>query len=348
MNGLVIDLKNANILKLGEGKRVLRAYFGYRRLTQKEIEKEYGSPPIFEPFDPMNSFTNDYACYLSFFDCYYPLVFAKMVEHKRKGKDHLEKGQIKEIQDDTEYAVDKNYSHCDKYKYTSIKDVGYYYKEILENKEKYLYKHDQMVDALKALKDKGKTLFLISDSHYEFVEALLNYGYGEFWKQLFDYHLVYAKKTKFFNHIDIPFKEVDFSKESKIGETTEILQKKQMYTRGNAKLLEKNLRDATGSHSEERILFIGDHYSHDVLASRALKNWDSVCVMEELGGLDLGEGFDGRVWGPSHYEETPDGVIQTFWYSEMMKHADKCTKLVDSDDMLEFFYQEDKGKAFKV
>ena len=47
-DGAVWDIVNERIIKLGEGKRVMRAYFGFEETSQEQIKEIYGNPPVFE------------------------------------------------------------------------------------------------------------------------------------------------------------------------------------------------------------------------------------------------------------------------------------------------------------
>ena len=47
LNNAIWDIEHRTILKLGEGKLVVRATKGSRPMTLEEIEEIYGSPPIF-------------------------------------------------------------------------------------------------------------------------------------------------------------------------------------------------------------------------------------------------------------------------------------------------------------
>jgi hypothetical protein len=48
LNGGVWDITNGTILRLAEGKIVSHAVKGYKALTQGEIQKLYGNPPVFK------------------------------------------------------------------------------------------------------------------------------------------------------------------------------------------------------------------------------------------------------------------------------------------------------------
>jgi hypothetical protein len=47
LNNVVWDIERGNILKLGSGKAVLRAYHGTKALDNDEIKLRYGTPPVF-------------------------------------------------------------------------------------------------------------------------------------------------------------------------------------------------------------------------------------------------------------------------------------------------------------
>jgi len=251
----------------------------------------------------------------------------------------LDPEELKQILDDGFYAVGVNYSHSTEEIYHPIIEFGHYYKSVIENIDKVIYKQDRMLKVLKHIKSLGKPLFLVSDSHYEYVGTLMSHAYGKDWLELFDFALLHAKKPSFFNSNTREFKEIDYSKVNKMGAEVQELKKNAMYTEGNAEVLKRNLDLLTKGGG--KILYFGDHYAYDILAAKDLKDWDTVCIIEEMGDLDLGDDYDGRIWGHWQYEETSDGIIPTYWYSEMMKKADKCTALVDSKEMMEFYFQDD-------
>lgn len=44
-----------------------------------------------------------------------------------------------------------------------------------------------MLEILKDLKSRGKILFLLSNSHFEGVDLLMNHAYGKDWRKIFDF-----------------------------------------------------------------------------------------------------------------------------------------------------------------
>jgi len=50
MNGAIFDVDHGLVLKLVEGKEIVRAMKGFRILKQSEIVEIYGNPPIFHTY----------------------------------------------------------------------------------------------------------------------------------------------------------------------------------------------------------------------------------------------------------------------------------------------------------
>jgi HAD superfamily 5'-nucleotidase-like hydrolase len=256
------------------------------------------------------------------------------LEFRSGGKNHIEKKEINRIMKDAAYAIDVNYKRKAG---KSITEVGYFYKAISENKEMYLHKDETMLNALRSLRSQGKTLFLVTDSNYEYVDMLMSFSYGSEWKDIFDFIVIDAKKAHFFGLEEKPFRKLEISNHCRVGSEVRDLDRHAIYTSGSAKYLEKILRNSSVEAKDERILYLGDNCSHDILPVLKLKGWDCVCILEELGKLDLGNEYDGRFWGDWRYEETPKEVVPSFWCGEMMKKANMVTDMVSSQEMLDFY-----------
>lgn len=335
MNGLIIDFKTSYILKLGENKEILRAYFGYDRVSHDDLVAKYGSPPRFEIFDPYECRTAEYVCCLTFYECYIPAILAHMIDYNKKTK-KPEEIDAKAIMKDAMHALVANYAHYNKDIYHPVHTYGNMFPELITNIDKIIYKQDKMKEMLNILKARGKILFICSNSHYEFVNYLMEYAFGKDWLKLFDFVVPKSNKPLFFSSEDMHFHEIDESIQSRIGKPTTHLTQNEMFTDGNAKILEENIKRVTGG-KDGRILFFGDNYSTDVLAAERIAHWDAVCIMEELGDVDFGEGYDESYWGHWQYEDTPNGRIPTFWYSYMSKNVAMCTSLTDSIEMAAFY-----------
>jgi len=335
MNGLVFDFKTGYFFKLGQNKEILRAYYGFSPVPSQELEKKFGNPPIYEKFDPYKTQTKEYLCTLTFFECYLPALFAHMIESKKKSSNTSDIN-IQELLQDIGHALTVKYTHYSGDVHHPTKVYGYYFKEAVENIEKITYKQERMKKILMSLRAKGKILFLASNSHFEYINVLMSYTFGPEWKEIFHFIIPNANKPGFFSAKDRVFKEIDETSNTKFGAEVTKLEPHKMYSDGNAFILEENIRrlanDKTG-----RILFFGDNYSTDALAAETLEDWDSVCIMEELGDVDFGDGYDQSYWGHWQYEDTPKGRVPTFWYDFMSKNVAMCTSLVDSIEMAQFY-----------
>jgi hypothetical protein len=75
LNNVVWDIQRGNLLKLGEGKAVTRAYHGRNLLSSQKVNEIYGSPPIFSALDypttvrSMEKSEDAYWVLLTYFDC---------------------------------------------------------------------------------------------------------------------------------------------------------------------------------------------------------------------------------------------------------------------------------------
>jgi len=338
MNGLVIDIQTGYIFKLGQNNTILRAYYGYDPVSQQDLEEKFGNPPVYSKFDPYKTKTSEYKCCLTFFDCCLSAILAHMIQYKKKV--HQEKElNIRGIVEDADYALHINLYPGDTYysseKYISVSDYGYFWKNLVSNFDKITYKQDKMREILKSLKAQGKIIFLASNGVDEYIRLVMEHCFGKDWMKLIDFVIGDAQKPKFFTQ-NAPFVEIDTNSSSRLGKATNDLHQHGVYARGNAKALEENILKLNGN-KPGRILFFGDNYSTDALAAETIPHWDAVCIMEELGDVDFGEGYDGSYWGHWQYEDTPTGRIPTFWYDYMSKNIAMCASLVNSKEMHRFY-----------
>lgn len=54
-----------------------------------------------------------------------------------------------------------------------------FYKTLLADPGNYMYQQDELVNILKHLKKKGKFLFIVTNSPYEFANFTLSFGLGK-------------------------------------------------------------------------------------------------------------------------------------------------------------------------
>ena len=257
-----------------------------------------------------------------------------MIQYKKQIHQENEL-DVAEIIQDAKFAEHFNYQNCSKNVYHSVQGFGYFFRDLLKDLDKIVPKQQKNKEILQALRKKGKILFLASNSVDEYVSILMEHSFGPDWLELFDFVISSARKPAFFSK-DSEFFEVDLSGIYRRGQAISELRPHEVYIRGNAGTLEENILRLNGDKSG-RILFFGDNYSTDALAAETIDHWDAVCIMEELGDVDFGEGYDESYWGHWQYEETANGRVPTFWYDYMSKNVAVCTSLVNSIEMLEFY-----------
>ena len=168
-NGLVIDVPKGLILKLGENNLILRAFRAFTQLSEEEVEEIYGAPAKYNDVDVYNLRTPTHYIAVSYFESYSPAIYATLLEQKMKTKENIDKTDLIQIAMDMGHAATVNYKHFDTKEYIHIDKYGYVFKALKQNIEKIIYKQTKMLEMLKILKSKGISLFINSNSHYEYV-----------------------------------------------------------------------------------------------------------------------------------------------------------------------------------
>ena len=108
------------------------------------------------------------------------------------------------IMQDAYYAYGRAYVYWD-YKKKILYPMDKYspmFNEILTHPELYIKKRDKVKEYLKKLKEKGKKLFLATDSLCDFSKFVMNYAFGKDWKDLFDLRISSCNKPNFFKCTD--------------------------------------------------------------------------------------------------------------------------------------------------
>jgi hypothetical protein len=90
-NGVIWDIPNGAILKLGENREVLRAICGYETLKPEKIKELYGEPPVFKNLKWPNSNNgmkeeSAYWTLMGFIDCCKIPLICHIVDQIKKGK----------------------------------------------------------------------------------------------------------------------------------------------------------------------------------------------------------------------------------------------------------------------
>ncbi len=259
IRGLLVDIDRGNLLKVDCHKYVKIAYHGHKRLEKDDRHKLYNS----------QSFkASDFLSVDTFFALSEVQLFTEIVTYMDKNPGKLAK-TYREVYQDLRRFIDL--SHAD----DSIKSV------VLANPEKFIFKDKYLTPTLMQLLESGKSLFLLTNSTWEYTSALMEYAYDQpvddfsDWRSFFDYVLVGSGKPGFFTGSQ-PFYEV-MPESGLLKLHTGPLEQTRVYHGGNANLFQK----LTGYRGDE-ILFVGDHIYGDIMRSKDSVNWRTMLILEDL------------------------------------------------------------------
>jgi 5'-nucleotidase len=288
IRGLVVDKRTGNLLKMDTHGRVGRAFFGHRRLTQSEIHASYhdhqlrlGSPSVASA-DTLFSMPEVclYANLLTFFaerlgrgESVAPV--GTKTDAQARGAAYELRGELDtwKLFDDVREGIDR--IHRD----GSLKNI------IMANLHTYFEVDDALPVALHKLRSAGKRLFVLTNSHWRYTQAVMSHLLDDklkeypTWRQYFDAVIVGGRKPKFFTDRD-PFLLVDAQaqNDSTVGEAPgDKFERTIVYQGGNIAEFERRAQ-AQG----EEILYVGDHIFGDIVRSRRDSRWRTCLVVEEL------------------------------------------------------------------
>ena len=259
IRGLLVDMDRGNLLKVDGHKYVKTAFHGRRKLDKETRSRLYNS----ESFKAYEMLSVD-----TFFALSEVQLFTEIVDYMEANPGKINKS-FHEVYADLRQFIDR--SHAD----GSIKN------EVLRSPEKFFIRDKYLSTTLIRLIDGGKSLFLLTNSGWEYTNAVMSYLLdgvdSEFptWRNYFDYSIVSSAKPGFFMGNNGFFEVVTESSLLKVHDG-KLIQGK-VYHGGNANLFQK----LVGCRGDE-ILYIGDHIYGDIARSKGLVNWRTMLVVEEL------------------------------------------------------------------
>ncbi|XP_072411750.1 5'-nucleotidase domain-containing protein 1 isoform X3 [Chiloscyllium punctatum] len=194
--GLLLDLEDGNLLKLGEDGTVLRASHGTRLLTGEEILETYGKKRKWKHFKTINGTfarSGKYHFYDNYFDLPGALLCARVVDILDQNRTVKKYEFWKDVIASIEYN----------YKASAFKeDSGIYFPSVKKDPGKYLLRCSESVkDWLRKLKNAGKVLLLITSSHSDYCRLLCEHILGEDFEEIFDIIITNALKPGFFTQM---------------------------------------------------------------------------------------------------------------------------------------------------
>lgn len=269
IQGLVIDRRRGNLLKLSRFGKVKHSKHGTETIEFREQQRIYGNLNIdlsndnFQSLDTHFSISNG-------------VMFSQLVDLKAKG---MQLPDFEQIAIDIKAMLDLIHSD------------GSLKLEIRRNPEKYVIKDPDAVKILEDLKAAGKKLLVVTNSEFPYCKFLMEYAIDPFlkndedWTKLFDVVITMSKKPAFFEKKN-NFLAIDPG----TGLMTNWFQPVTygIYQGGFATTLQNDL-DLEG----DEILYIGDHIYGDVVSLKKTCNWRTALVFEplaeEIAGLNKGQ-----------------------------------------------------------
>jgi hypothetical protein len=131
------------------------------------------------------------------------------------------------------------------------------------------------------LKDKGKKLFLLTNSPYNFVDGGMrflmeeSFGFGDSWRELFDVVIAKANKPEFYTS-EHPFRCYDSERDNLAFTKVDAFDPKKVYYHGCL----KSFLEITKWHGPE-VIYFGDHLFSD-LRGPSKAGWRTAAIIHEL------------------------------------------------------------------
>ncbi|RZC53969.1 hypothetical protein C5167_012815 [Papaver somniferum] len=235
-------------------------FFGRQKLSRKEIEEMYGTRHIGR--DQARGLVKlmDFFCFSE------ACLIADIVQHFVDAKLQFDASYIYE-------DVNRAIQH--------VHQSGLVHRGILSVPQRYLVKNGQMLRFLKMLKEKGKKLFLMTNSPYYFVDGGMRFmledymGKGDSWRDLFDVVIAQANKPEFYTS-EHPFRCYDAAKDTLAFSKVDAFLPNQIYYHGCL----KSFLQITKWNGPE-VIYFGDHLFSD-LRGPSKAGWRTAAIIHEL------------------------------------------------------------------
>ncbi|KAL9224606.1 hypothetical protein vseg_000625 [Gypsophila vaccaria] len=235
-------------------------YFGRRRLSREEIIEMYGTRHIGR--DQARGLVSlmDFFCFSE------ACLIADIVQHFVDEK----------LEFDASYVY-QDINHAIQHVHRS----GLAHRAIISDPHRYLVKNDQLYRFLKMLREKGKKLFLLTNSPYYFVDGGMRFlledslGCGDSWRELFDVVIAKANKPDFYKS-ERPFRCYDTKNDRLAFSKVEEFLPNKVYYHGCL----KSFLQITKWRGPE-VIYFGDHLFSD-LRGPSKAGWRTAAIIHEL------------------------------------------------------------------
>jgi HAD superfamily 5'-nucleotidase-like hydrolase len=258
IRGLVVDKLHGNIFKMDRHNHVGRCYHGRRPLPSADLKRLYRdekihlSAPRFAWIDTL--FALPEACLFA--------LIIELLEGQGEAVDYTE------LFDDIREAID------------GVHRDGTLKAEVKKDLGRYVLKDADLGPALHKLRSGGKKLFLLTNSLWDYTEAVMTFlldgvlpEYPS-WRNYFDVVITGAAKPAFFSERR-PLLVLGPTGEP-LGEAT-ALERSRWYEGGDLVTFERLV-----GIGGDRVLYVGDHIYGDILRSKKSSLWRTCMVVQEI------------------------------------------------------------------
>ncbi|KNA19154.1 hypothetical protein SOVF_063970 isoform A [Spinacia oleracea] len=235
-------------------------YFGRRKLRREEIIEIYGTRHIGRHQAQGLVSLMDFFCFSE------ACLIADIVQHFVDEK----------LEFDASYVY-HDVNHAIQHVHRS----GVAHKSIISDPQRYLVKNGQLFCFLKMLREKGKKLFLLTNSPYFFVDGGMRFlmedslGFGDSWRELFDVVIAKANKPDFYTS-ERPFRCYDINQDTLAFSKVDAFLPNKIYYHGCL----KSFLEITKWHGPE-VIYFGDHLFSD-LRGPSKAGWRTAAIIYEL------------------------------------------------------------------
>ena len=266
IRGLVFDRQHGALLKMSYAQAVApgAAYRGRQRMTEAELRALYGEALQVdksyaeEHFRPLNDlFALSEACLL-----------ADVIQLAVDSGTRFDAA-----------AVGADVSKAIGWVHLS----GIMHDTVAAHPEAYLHPSPQLGELLSAARESGKSLFILTNSGFDFVNHGMRFLVGPEWRTLFDAVVVSAQKPAFYTRSS-PFRALSQTPDGDHRLTwraadTRDLERGRVLLGGSL----SELQSLTGwGGVGKRVLYVGDHVHTDLSAPRRKAGWATAAILREL------------------------------------------------------------------
>ncbi|XP_057853857.1 uncharacterized protein LOC131063905 isoform X3 [Cryptomeria japonica] len=262
IRGLFYDKKRGCLLKLDFFHCIEPdgCYYGRRKMSTEEVEEIYGNRHISRDYATNLTGLMDLFCFSE------ACLISDIIQHFVDQKLDFDAFYVYE---DVKRAI--HHVHCS----------GLVHKKILAEPGKYLVKNAAVLKFLRTLRERGKKLFLLTNSPFYFVDGGMRFMFeelgvkGDSWQDLFDVVIALADKPNFYMS-DRPFRYYDKEKDILTFSKVDAFEPHKIYYHGCL----KSFLEITKWKGNE-VMYFGDHLFSD-LRGPAKAGWRTAAIIREL------------------------------------------------------------------